>query len=661
MARTIWDYLTGAGETMATLGSGAVAPFAGGAYGIYKGVTSPNYGTIEGGREADRAAIEMTNKLTYQPRGEVAQGLLGTVGSAVGGAADFLRLPPVLPEAALLGALGLNNNAIMSQTQRGVQAAKPIIGNAMEGYIARTGLAPRIMPEGGLLGDKAFDVSKADASDIFGAGAQKTMYKDPSSGGYIQVLTRPDQPASVTNLEVPEAYRNQGIGGKLQAQASKDFPNMQGQVSSKAAAKSAYKLGRRPVGQPDASLDDVLKTIDDNSSVNLVSPARQQEISGSQGGLLEADYRGSHVAPNAESYGGTLDDLGKIMPADVYSSKGIRLYGLGDGQVDAEWFKAAYKAKGNPDAEVEVYRAVPKGVKDINNGDWVTTSKTYANQHGERSLDGDYEIIKRKVKANTLSSEGYPYEFGYNEPKTPSRATEFQAPQTEALKVAQSNAALPVDQGGLGLPANNTPMDRAKAMGGKDMVHFSRSGGDYTELDSGKFAVAPFDAVGTHVGSPQAAMDRFRNTTATTDQIKGTTYPVTILGDRPLMNQNGMPWGEDDLNAFLRKEGGHTSSDVNGAKMTYQDMNSGLRKKLFEDQGYSSIPYFNEVEGKGSVSYIVPPKNIRSQFAAFDPMRRDEPNLLAGAIPFTPFLATDEEQRNSLMQSLGLTAPQRIN
>jgi hypothetical protein len=33
------------------------------------------------------------------------------------------------------------------------------------------------------------------------------------------------------------------------------------------------------------------------------------------------------------------------------------------------------------------------------------------------------------------------------------------------LKVAQSNAALPVEQGGLGLPANNTPMDRAMATG----------------------------------------------------------------------------------------------------------------------------------------------------------------------------------------------------
>lgn len=219
----------------------------------------------------------------------------------------------------------------------------------------------------------------------------------------------------------------------------------------------------------------------------------------------------------------------------------------------------------------------------------------------------------------------------------------FGAPQDEALRLAQERAALPVERGGLGLPKNNTAMDRAKAMGGKDMVHFSRTGGDYATLDSGQYAIAPFDAVGTHVGTPQAAMDRFRNTTATTDQIKGTTYPVTILGDSPMMNQNGMPFGEDDLNALLRQQGGHNWSDIHGGKMTYQDMNADLRKKLFEKQGYTSIPYYNEVEGKGSISYIVPPENIRSRFAAFDPFRRNAAIAAAMGVAAPDLLAKDKK------------------
>jgi len=143
MAKTLWDYLTDAGEVMASLGTGAVASVAGPAYGIYKGFTSPKYGTYEGGREADKAAMDMMARLTYQPRGEFAQGLLGKVG----GAMDTMKIPAVLPEVAPLAALSLNDKAILSQAQRGAQAAKPVVGNALEGYMARSGLAPRAIPE----------------------------------------------------------------------------------------------------------------------------------------------------------------------------------------------------------------------------------------------------------------------------------------------------------------------------------------------------------------------------------------------------------------------------------------------------------------------------------------------------------------------------------
>ena len=45
-------------------------------------------------------------------------------------------------------------------------------------------------------------------------------------------------------------------------------------------------------------------------------------------------------------------------------------------------------------------------------------------------------------------------------------------PRQEALETAQRNAAKPVSEGGLGLPPNNTPMDRARAMGfDADLLH----------------------------------------------------------------------------------------------------------------------------------------------------------------------------------------------
>jgi len=133
---------------------------------------------------------------------------------------------------------------------------------------------------GGLLEPqpKNFETSVTDASQIFGEGAKRIKYTDPNSGGMIDVLQRPDGTASVLGLEVPEAMRGQGIGQSLQSQVMQDFPEMMGQVSSRAAAKTAYRLGRRPPNQPDATLDDVYKIMDEYSSVNLVSPEMQKRF-----------------------------------------------------------------------------------------------------------------------------------------------------------------------------------------------------------------------------------------------------------------------------------------------------------------------------------------------------------------------------------------------
>ena len=112
--------------------------------------------------------------------------------------------------------------------------------------------------------------TSSPASDIFGEGAERVRYIDTKSGGTIEVVSKKDGTASVLELSVPEDFRGQGIGKLLQRQVMEDFPNMGGQVSSKAAAKTAYDLGRRPPNNPNATLDDVFKMIDEQSSVNLI-------------------------------------------------------------------------------------------------------------------------------------------------------------------------------------------------------------------------------------------------------------------------------------------------------------------------------------------------------------------------------------------------------
>lgn len=123
-----------------------------------------------------------------------------------------------------------------------------------------------------------FNVEKNDVSSIFGQGAQQMRYTDPKTGSFIKLVEKPDGTTSVLGLEVPKEFRGTGIGKELQAQAMKDFPVLQGQVSSKAAATNAYKLGRRPVDQPNATLQDVLKMIDADSSVNMVTKEMQKNM-----------------------------------------------------------------------------------------------------------------------------------------------------------------------------------------------------------------------------------------------------------------------------------------------------------------------------------------------------------------------------------------------
>ena len=164
-----------------------------------------------------------------------------------------------------------------------------------------------------------------------------------------------------------------------------------------------------------------------------LKPIRKTTVPETKYSVAQDDYRGEHKAPNAES-GAPLHDItkgGEIYPEDVYSPKGLQYYGTGQDQADKESFNIIKNTKNKPNAMVTMYRAVPKdsGISTINNGDWVSLSKTYAKEHGESALNDDYRIISQKVKANELFTNGDSInEFGYF--KTP--AQEVTTPTTTA-------------------------------------------------------------------------------------------------------------------------------------------------------------------------------------------------------------------------------------
>jgi GNAT superfamily N-acetyltransferase len=111
-----------------------------------------------------------------------------------------------------------------------------------------------------------------EAPSVFGEGARQVDFIDQETGSKLSVIERNDETSSVIDLFVPEEHRGKGIGFKLQQQAMNEIPNLMGQVSSKAAAVNAYRLGRRPAVNPDATLEETLALIDQDSSVNMLSP-----------------------------------------------------------------------------------------------------------------------------------------------------------------------------------------------------------------------------------------------------------------------------------------------------------------------------------------------------------------------------------------------------
>jgi len=126
-----------------------------------------------------------------------------------------------------------------------------------------------------------------------------------------------------------------------------------------------------------------------------------------------AEYRGSHQ-PNVEAddVGASADHLDDVVAThDVYDHPG---YYTGYPH-DQEMLAQLRRARGNPEATLTAYRAIPSNATPkINPGDWISLSRQYAVQHGEGPLGGDYQIVTQPVKAKEVWWPGDDLEeYGY--------------------------------------------------------------------------------------------------------------------------------------------------------------------------------------------------------------------------------------------------------
>lgn len=119
--RSMMDKLKALYEVPATIGSGMIAQPVGAAYGVYKGMTSPQYGTQQGVEQGRQAGAELAQKLQFQPTSPVTQDVLQGVGNVM----EATKIP-VTPS-------GIGQIPSFAQaTRNAAQFAKPFVSEAVQ-------------------------------------------------------------------------------------------------------------------------------------------------------------------------------------------------------------------------------------------------------------------------------------------------------------------------------------------------------------------------------------------------------------------------------------------------------------------------------------------------------------------------------------------------
>ena len=196
----------------------------------------------------------------------------------------------------------------------------------------------------------------------------------------------------------------------------------------------------------------------------------------------------------------------------------------------------------------------------------------------------------------------------------------IQRPKTEfeiLHDTAQRNAALPVEQGGLGLPEGNTAMERAGAMG-FDTPAYHGSGEELRVINNEKLKRNAYGK-GLHSASDPELANIFANHSSEGQNVS------------PLLLRLGNQASKEDYKNAMNQvwdEGGHDATKI---------------RQILIDKGFDTVTYnhgdFHYPQGAGLVKSLpnqdlsyatLNPSQVRSRFAAFDPMRRHEADILAG-------------------------------
>jgi len=251
-------------------------------------------------------------------------------------------------------------------------------------------------------------------------------------------------------------------------------------------------------------------------------------------------------------------------------------------------------------------------------------------------------------------------------PKRP--LTEFE----QAHLLAQQRAALPVNQGGLGLAPDNTAMDRARAMGfDVDNPVYHGTNWDVREFDlsrSGSSSGAEQYGTGVYTATNPTLASGYAN-----PRMEGANVlPLVTRMANPISDQTVKKLTKAQIKKIIEQSPDLDEHLWNYGDVGYEGKNSVLNKAVNQTYDYqretmleSLHPIANDffsgdpiafnnaaakVLKKDGVIVDFPKTNekfnipwnsnqVRSRFAAFDPFNRESSNLLATTAPLVPTTA----------------------
>lgn len=249
-----------------------------------------------------------------------------------------------------------------------------------------------------------------------------------------------------------------------------------------------------------------------------------------------------------------------------------------------------------------------------------------------------------KLKDMTKGSldDGAVYGAGAEKPAFEISNKKSSYPQQEALDTAQRNAALPIEEGGLGLPKDNTPEMRAQAMGFVDAYHGTTQGARKEQLRNSELWATDNPKVANTYATGRPEFGRPEGQTV---------MPLSVRLENPMVIDApyGASWRQIDTALPNDPEVLPYSTDMLSDIAKKQGYDSLIVKNVF-DVGGGRIPKSQKGQDAltGTTYAVFDPAQVRSRYAAFDPMRKNEKDILAGVLPLG--LLADEDQRKKLYE-----------